>query len=164
MTKRSAPPYLRIVKTLEIEEARIADIPRLLEIRHTAFAKHAPIAYSDEEVKTLLADIDEAELEEMIRARQLFVACKENTIIGLAGWKGSNLRHVYVDPDETRRGVGTALVRHVELDFKARTGSNEIKAGVGLQAVAFYESNGYQLLSREKAWDGSDYLLMGKKL
>ena len=151
------------VTTLEIRTASADDIPRLIEIRHAAFSKHAPSAYSEQEVENLLGDIDENELADMIENRQLFVAREEGTIVGLAGWKDANLRHVYVDPTRTRRGIGTKLIRHAEMDFRNRTNASAIKAGVGFQAEAFYVSNGYELVGRLKAWDGSDYLEMVKR-
>lgn len=100
----------------------------------------------------------------MIRNYQLFVARDGDDVVGLAGWKDANLRHVYVDPQRTRQGVATELLSHVEADFRARTGAEEIKAGVALHAETFYISNDYAVVSRAKAWDGSEYLEMIKRL
>jgi ribosomal protein S18 acetylase RimI-like enzyme len=147
-----------------LDHAEHADLPRLLEIRHAAFSAHAPLAYSKQEVETLLSDVDVAELRGMISNRQLFVARRAGTIVGLAGWKGANLRHVYVDPAYTRRGIASALLRHTEEDFRERTGAYEIKANVVLYAVPFYRANGYEIVGRATAWDGSAYLEMTMRL
>lgn len=148
----------------DIELAAAADVPRLLEIRHAAFSAQAPAGYSAEEVQTLLGDIDEGELRKMIAARQLFVARHDGRVVGLAGWKGTKLRHVYVDPAHTRRGIATALLAQVEADYLARSGRTEIRAGVALHAEPFYRANGYRLLRRATAWDGSTYLEMTRVL
>jgi GNAT superfamily N-acetyltransferase len=148
---------------VHIDHAVQADLPRMLEIRYAAFSKHAPSAYSPEQVETLLGDVDESELREMIRNSQLFVARKGNNIIGLAGWKGAYLRHVYVDPGQTRQGIATKLLSHVETDFHDRAGTAEIKAGVALHAEPFYTANGYEILKRGRDWDGSEYFEMIKR-
>lgn len=146
-----------------VDHAKEAEVPRLLEIRQAAFLTQAPSAYSPREVQTLLADVDPGELHEMIRNRQLFVARQSGTIVGLAGWKGANLRHVYVDPAWTRRGIATVLLRHVEADFCERIGAGELKANVVLYAEPFYRANGYEIVSGATAWDGSAYLEMIKR-
>jgi len=140
------------------------DIPRLLEIRRAAFAAHAPSAYSPAEVETLLGDVDPAELAELIGAGRLFVTRRAGEIVGLAGWQGDNLRHVYVDPAHTRRGIASGLLAVVEADFHTRTGKGRIFAGVALHARAFYLANGYSVVERATAWDGSGYLRMVKEL
>ena len=152
-------------ESITVEDARPDDLPRLLEIRHAAFARHAPAAYSPAEVATLLADVNQDELQEMIASRQLFVTrTAARVIVGLAGWKGTQLRHVYVDPAYTRRGIATRLLDHVEADFRTRTGATRIEAGVALHAEPFYQARGYQLVRRAQAWDGSAYLEMTKGL
>ncbi len=153
------------MEPITVEDAQPDDVPRLLEIRHAAFARHAPAAYSPEEVATLLADVSQDELQEMIARRQLFVArTAARAIIGLAGWKGTQLRHVYVDPAYTRRGIATRLLGHVEADFRTRTGATRIEVGVALHAEPFYRARGYQLVRRAQAWDGSAYLEMTRSL
>ena len=64
--------------SLEIKGATETDIPGLVVIRYAAFSKYAPSAYSEREVEPLLGDIDERELAEMIKNRQLFIARKKN--------------------------------------------------------------------------------------
>jgi ribosomal protein S18 acetylase RimI-like enzyme len=153
------------MEPITVEDARPDDVPRLLEIRRAAFARHAPAAYSPAEVATLLADVSEDELQAMIASRQLFVArTAARVIVGLAGWKGTQLRHVYVDPAYTRRGIATRLLGHVEADFRTRTGATRIEAGVALHAEPFYQARGYQLVRRAQAWDGSAYLEMVRPL
>jgi GNAT superfamily N-acetyltransferase len=145
---------------IRIEPAGSDDLARVLQLRHDGFSVHAPRSYTAAEVQTLLEDVDPAELATMIEDRQLFVAKQDGRVVGCAGWKGANLRHVYVDPDETRRGIGSALVRHVEIDFRERTGAARIRAGVGLQAEIFYRSIGYDVEGPAVASDGSRYLFM----
>jgi GNAT superfamily N-acetyltransferase len=142
----------------------MGDLGRLREIRHAAFSAHAPGAYSPEEVENLLGDLDEAELADMINEHQLFVAVADGEIRGLAGWRGINLRHVYVTPGAERTGTGSQLVARAERDFKKRTGASEIRVGAVLYAKGFYEANGYEVLRKDIAWDGSEFFQMIKRL
>jgi len=151
------------MSSVRVHHASGDDIPRLLEIRHAAFSRHAPLAYSAQEVETLLGDVDVDELRRMIEDRQVFCARTADQVVGLAGWLGGNLRHVYVDPGQTRLGIASRLLVHVEADFRKRTGAAEIRAGVALHAECFYLAAGYEMVRRAKAWDGSEYLLMVKR-
>ncbi|BCJ55603.1 hypothetical protein Asp14428_70780 [Actinoplanes sp. NBRC 14428] len=146
------------------EPAAAADVPRLLEIRHAAFAAHAPQAYSPAEVETLIADVDPDELYAMAADARLFVARAGTVIVGLAGCVGDRLRHVYVDPGYTRRGIATVLVGRVEDEVRERTGRRLVRAGVALHARGFYLANGYVLDRLATAWDGSSYAEMVKRL
>jgi ribosomal protein S18 acetylase RimI-like enzyme len=145
-----------------ITKATSADITRILAIRYAAFSNHAPAAYSPKEVETLLDDADEAGLVEMAADSTLFVAWKSDEIVGVAGWKGPHLRHVYVDPAHTRQGIASQLLEVVESDFRASTGADHIDAGIALYAEGFYIANGYRVLKRATAWDGSGYFEVRK--
>ena len=143
---------------------RHEDVQRILEIRAETFAHFAPQSYSSEEVETLLGDVRESELREMTENGTLFVAEAGGVVIGCGGWQGELVRHMYVLPGETRRGVGSALLRALEADYQRRTGNASIRAGVVLYAQGFYEKNGYKLVEEAVDWDGSKYLRMRKAL
>jgi GNAT superfamily N-acetyltransferase len=85
-------------------------------------------------------------------------------VVGLAGWKAGRLRHVYVDPDHFRRGIGSRLLDRVQDEFRRRTHHEELRAGVALHAEDFYVANGYEITGRATAWDGSEYFETYKKL
>jgi GNAT superfamily N-acetyltransferase len=150
--------------TVQVEQAQRADLVRILEIRHDGFSAHAPRSYTAQEVQTLLDDVDPAELLAMIERDQLFVVRLQGRVVGCAGWKDANLRHVYVDPAQARQGIGTALVQHVEAEFFRQTGLLRIKAGVGFQAENFYRALGYEVDQRATAFDGSGYFIMSHRL
>lgn len=152
------------MNTLLIRLCQLADIPRIVEIRKRAFLHFAPSVYSPKEVKTLLEDIKIAELEEMIENKSLFVAEENHKVIGCGGWLGESVRHMYVFPEETKRGIGSALLRGLEEDYKKRTNNSIIKAGVILYARPFYEKNGYEFLQIDTDWDGSKFNRIQKKL
>jgi GNAT superfamily N-acetyltransferase len=147
-----------------IRLCRVEDIPRILEIRTATFKHFAPTAYSPEEVETLLADINEADLIQMIEDKSLFVAEKDQQVVGCSGWSGDSVRHMYVSPELTKQGIGTRLLSVLEEDFKTRTHKSVIKAGVILYARPFYERNGYEFIEIAFDWDGSQFNRMQKTL
>jgi predicted N-acetyltransferase YhbS len=149
---------------LIIRPCQLDDIPQILEIRKRTFLHFAPSAYSPKEVKTLLEDINISELEEMIENKSLFVAEENHKIVGCGGWLGESVRHMYVSPEETKKGIGSSLLRVLEEDYKNHTNNSIIKAGVILYARPFYERNGYEFLKIDTDWDGSKFNRMQKKL
>ena len=149
---------------LIIRPCQLDDIPQILEIRQRTFLHFAPSVYSPKEVKTLLEDIKISELEEMIENKSLFVAEENHKIVGCGGWFGESVRHMYVSPEETKKGIGSSLLRVLEEDYKNRTNNSIIKAGVILYARPFYEKNGYEFLKIDTDWDGSKFNRMQKKL
>jgi ribosomal protein S18 acetylase RimI-like enzyme len=152
------------MNALTIRPCQLDDIPQILEIRQRTFLHFAPSVYSPKEVKTLLEDIKIAELEEIIENKSLFVAEENHKIVGCGGWFGEYVRHMYVSPQETKKGIGSSLLRVLEEDYKHRTNNSIIKAGVILYARPFYEKNGYEFLKIDTAWDGSKFNRMQKKL
>jgi GNAT superfamily N-acetyltransferase len=150
---------------VQIRLARQEDIPRILEIRYQTFSHCAPSAYSQAEVQLLLDDVDPSEFERMVEQASLFVAEDGAVVLGCGGWLLDALRHMYVSPESTRAGIGSAPLRVVEPDFLARSGHDVIRAGVILYARPFYEKNGYQFVSLETdSRDGSQFYMMRKKL
>jgi GNAT superfamily N-acetyltransferase len=147
-----------------IRLCQLEHIACILEIRKRTFLHFAPSVYSSNEVKTLLEDIKVSELEEMIENKSLFVAGKGHKIIGCGGWHGESVRHMYVLPEETKEGIGRALLRVLEKDYRNRTQNSIIKAGFILYARYFYEKNGYEFLKIDTDWDGSKFNRMQKKL
>ena len=99
----------------------------------------------------------------MIENKSLFVAEKDHKIVGCGGWLGESVRHMYVLPEETKKGIGSALLQVLEEDYRNRTQNSIIKAGVILYARPFYEKNGYEFLKLDTDWDGSKFNRMQKK-
>ena len=149
---------------MELRTATLADVERVKEIRHAAFSEHAPSAYSPQQVENILDGLDEPELVDMVERGLLFVAVIDSEICGTAGWLDGNVRHVYVAPELTRTGIGSALLAHVEQDFVDRNGAREVRLGAVAYARGFYEANGYQVRRVETYSDGGTSFLMSKML
>lgn len=147
---------------MRIIAAQKDDLNEIIKIRHDAFLHCAPVCYNLIEVQNLLGDYDENEILWRIENKNIFVCEKNGEILGTAGWKDESIRHVYIRPDFMGRGIGKRLIAYAETDYKNRTQKNYIILGSILYAKGFYEKNGFFVVSREKAWDGSEYYMMRK--
>lgn len=149
---------------LQIRLCKLTDIPQILEIRKNTFLHFAPSSYSPKEIQNLIGDIKTSELEEMIGNKSLFVAEENHQVVGCGGWFEESVKHMYVSPEKTKEGIGSALLKVLEKDYKNRTNKSVIKAGVILYARPFYEKNGYEFLKIDTDWDGSKFNRMQKIL
>ena len=143
-----------------IRVAEAGDIEVVEALRYAALSTSAPSVYSPREVVELLDSLDVDELRAMVKDRQLFVAETDGLIVGCAGWRGKQLRHVYVAPDSERGGLGTRLVHRAESDFQDRKSAAELHVGSVLYARGFYEKLGYELVTNERS--GSEPFHMKK--
>ncbi len=110
------------------------------------------------------------ELLALFGRMSFYVYRHETKIVGVAafsleGQTTGRIRWVYVLPEYQRRGIGAALVRHIE----ARAiGKNIARlklfaAGAALWAIEFYQKLGYQLTGKvDRPW-GFD-VIMEKEL
>src|SRR5262252_1182717 len=73
----------------------------------------------------------------------IFVATLDSVVCGVAlPREGGTINLCYVLPDMQRRGVGRALMDHVELEAKQR-GMNQLQLMSSANARRFYEQLGY---------------------
>jgi ribosomal protein S18 acetylase RimI-like enzyme len=149
---------------LNVRLCQLDDIAQILQIRRNTFLHFAPSSYSPQEVQNLLDDIQESELREMVANKSFFVAEIDNQIVGCGGWLDESVRHMYVSPKMTQKGIGSKLLETLENDYQEQTNNSSIKAGVIVYARVFYEKNGYEIIQEDIDWDGSRFYRMRKNL
>lgn len=75
-----------------------------------------------------------------------YVADENGTVVGFATWieagGGVELDDLFVDPGWMRRGIATALVRHVVGDLRAR-GVSRLEVTANPHALDFYQAVGF---------------------
>ena len=64
-------------------------------------------------------------------------------VVGFASLQGAEVVAVYVSPAAAGRGTGTALLRAIEREARAR-GVDRLHLSASLNAVPFYEAMGYR--------------------
>lgn len=79
-----------------------------------------------------------------MREETMYVAEREGQVVGFCCALGNEVRGLYVDP-ETGRGTGSLLLRQAETVVLAGH-PTEVRVTATLNAVPFYERQGYQRL------------------
>lgn len=96
-----------------------------------------------------------------------FLASRDGVGVGYLAVKQNEIGHLFVRPDATGRGVGSALVAFSERVLRER-GHETINVYASLSAVGFYERRGFRRVS-DKAFELKpgvvlDSILMEKDL
>src|SRR4051794_29941706 len=121
-----------------------ADAPAVLALWHDVFAYTSPHNQPEASLRRKLAEQPEL----------LFVALADGELVGtvMGGYDGHRgwIYSLAVRPDVRGRGIGTALMRHVEQAFAGR-GCPKINLQImpsNAQAVAFYRGLGFVVEER----------------
>ncbi len=118
--------------------------------------------------RSLQEEIDRIDQYYSERQGGFWVSARDKKIVGMFGLESciSNameLRRMYVDPDERRRGVARLMLRYAENECRRRErpwinlSTSELQAS----AIALYRSAGYQLVREEMATISSNKSLGG---
>lgn len=139
---------------MELREAAPPDADAVLEVHRAAIEELGPEGYDDEEVAAWAAGRSADDYEFDDPDRYFVVAEVDGEIRGFGILTLTAREHltvdvdaevtgVYVHPDVARRGVGTALLEHLERRARER-GATSLGLWASLNAVPFYERRGYE--------------------
>ncbi len=127
-----------------IRPATAADAEAICQVHQRAIRLSCGEAYSP----AVVIAWAEARRPEMyldtMRDETMFVAERQGIVVGFCCVLGNEVRGLYVDP-ETGRGTGAALLRRAEAVVLASRPA-EVRLTATLNAVRFYEQQGYQRL------------------
>ncbi|MEU6136907.1 GNAT family N-acetyltransferase [Nocardioides sp. NPDC047086] len=148
-----------------IRPAEAADAPRLKGIALAAYAKYV------ERIGLEPAPMG-ADYEEAIDSAVVWVAMADDDVAGYAvtrdpGGDGVLLENLAVAPGHQGRGIGRALITHVESRAKGRgalhvelftheamTENRRLYAGLGYQETGYAVERGYRRVFMRKTLDG----------
>lgn len=151
-----------------IEKASIEEVENILFVINTSNRKAYQSVFLKEHFKDPVLSLQE--LHALFERMQFFVYRSEDVIVGVAalsveGVDMGQIHWVYILPEYQRRGIGTALVRHLEQRAMEK-GLCRVKLhtlGIALWAITFYEKLGYGITGKiDKPW-GFD-VVMEKRL
>lgn len=146
---------------LDIRLAHPDDRLNLIELQ-----RRASLVYEDTR-QQILDDPDVVDLdEEMLANNEVFVAERKGTIVGFAtliahDGNDAELEGLFVEPEEWRKGIGRALVRHVEREAAA-WGASRLHVLANRNALAFYEAIGFVAIGEKKTELGPVGVVMVK--
>ena len=140
---------------MRVRRAKPADARGILEVHRRAVHEIAGEVYDDEILEAWSPPVDDERVEQFIggvfeseESNVMFVAIDGTRVLGFSEVVPANeeLRAVYVDPEFTGRGLGTALLRQAEW-AATQAGVDRLELDASLNAVDFYEKNGYTRLA-----------------
>lgn len=149
------------MKSLDIRLAHPEDRLNLIELQ-----RRASLVYEDTHQQLLdnpeIIDLD----EEMLANNEVFVAEIGDRIVGFAtivahDGNDAEVEGLFVEPSEWRKGIGTALVHHLEREASA-WGASRLHVLANRNALGFYEALGFGVIGERKTELGPAGLLMAK--
>lgn len=141
-----------------IEKARADDVQDILFVINTSNREAYKSIFPKEHFKEPVLSFEEL-LEDFGRMT-FYVYRSEDKIVGVAALsveseEKGQLHWVYILPEYQRKGIGTALVRHVEGESREK-GLRNLKlltTGRAKWAIEFYKKLGYRLIEKiERPW------------
>ena len=118
--------------------------------------------YPPEVIDRVAANFDAAAVRELMATREVFVALDGERVVATASLAGDVLRSVFVLPEMQGRGLGKALMKHVEGVARA-AGVQQLRVPASLTAVPFYSALGYAVV-REVVDGDERTLVMARQL
>jgi len=118
--------------------------------------------YPPEVIDRVAANFDAAGVRELMATREVFVALDGERVVATASLAGDVLRSVFVLPEMQGRGLGKALMKHVEGVARA-AGVQQLRVPASLTAVPFYSALGYAVV-REVVDGDERTLVMARQL
>ena len=113
-------------------------------------------------IDRVAANFDTAAVRELMATREVFVVLDGERVVATAGLAGDVLRSVFVLPEMQGRGLGKALMKHVEGVARA-AGVQQLRVPASLTAVPFYSALGYAVV-REVVDGDERTLVMARQL
>ena len=152
---------VRLFPRYRIRRGRSADADGLCAVHERAVRVLGRRVYNDSQIESWVhgnsptryveAMLDEGELFEVAVSRL-------RGIVGFCALKDKEVRSLYVDPDWSGLGVGSALLRRAEAMIAA-AGHAKVVIGASLAGLPFYEQHGYRVV-KHRHWRSRGGLLI----
>lgn len=154
---REAPDgwYIRPYRSTDADEVS-AIIRTTMRISNSA-------DYSPERLQPLIDYFSPAKVEQINRTRTCLVAETNGQLIATAGLEENEVVTFFVLPEEQGRGIGTALLEHLEAHARAQ-GIRELKLDASLTGAPFYARHGFQPTGEIVAGTAGPQVSMRKQL
>lgn len=143
----------RMIPRYRIRCGRLSDAEALHAVHERAVRVLGRRVYSDSQIESWVYGNSPARYVEAMRDDGEIFQVAVSRLRGLVGFcalKDKELRSLYVDPDWSGLGVGTALLRRAEAMI-AGAGHDRVVVGASLAGLPFYEQHGYSVV-KHRHW------------
>ena len=146
-------PLTKIMPRYRLRTGKPADAVGICAVHERAVRVLGRRAYSDSQVESWAHGTSPQRFIEAMREDgETFIVAvaRARGIIGFCSCKDQEIRSLYVDPDWTRIGLGSALLKRAESSIAA-AGHRKVVIGASLVGLPFYEDRGYSVI-RHRHW------------
>ncbi|HEX4124932.1 MAG TPA: GNAT family N-acetyltransferase [Tepidisphaeraceae bacterium] len=146
-------PWRKLLRPIVVRPAVPADAASVVRTHFRAVHETARTSYPDHVLDGWSSPPDEARVARVEQGitigQEMLVAEIEGLVCGFGSIvpEEGQLRAVYVDPAFGRRGIGSAILRELEL-LAVRRGVTRLSMDASLNAEAFYLKHGYAIGGR----------------
>lgn len=152
---------VRLFPRYRIRRGRPADADGLSAVHERAVRVLGRRVYSDSQIESWVHGNSPACYVEAMRdegERFEVAVSRLRGIVGFCALKDKEVRSLYVDPDWSGLGVGSALLRRAEAMIAA-AGHDKVVIGASLAGLPFYERHGYSVV-KHRHWRSRGGLLI----
>jgi len=137
-------------EALFVRSATQEDAAAVCRVHARAIREIAASHYTPEETEAWAGPRKPGDYLSSIRDDEFYVAEEDGEVVGFGTLKKSGeVEAVYVSPEATRRGVGSAILLRLE-DSARDLGLTSLHLEASLNAIPFYEGAGYNSLRQSK--------------
>jgi GNAT superfamily N-acetyltransferase len=140
-----------------IRRLQDADAPAVAGLIERCLREVNSRDYPAEIIERMCAHFTEDRIRELALQREMFVAAADG-IVGTVSRDGNKVYTMFVHPRAAGRGIGRALMRHIEA-LAAGDGYDHMETGASISAHDFYRRLGYVDVRSSDTDFGFNYIL-----
>lgn len=106
--------------------------------------------YSPTIIEGMVKEFTPTRVEELAARRQMYVAVRDNEIMGTVSREGNKIYTMFIDPRNSGQGIGYALMDHAEEEIR-KNGYHRAELDASLTARGFYIKRGYTELQKSES-------------
>ncbi len=143
----------KLMPRYRLRPGKPSDAQGLFAVHDRAVRELARGVYSESQVESWVQGNNPERYVAAMREdgeRFLVAVARLRGIVGFCAYKDEEVRSLYIDPDWSRLGVGSALLKRAEAAI-GEAGHAKVVIGASLVGLPFYESRGYRVV-RHRHW------------
>lgn len=147
----------------EIRKAEVSEWDYAMELAFKVFLKYEAMEYGEKGIRSFAEFVTDEFLKKMFLMGEylLFVAMADEKIVGLISLRsGNHISLLFVDEEYHRRGIGSALVKHLQEYMLQNTRYERITVNASPYGVPFYHQLGFHDTGKETTKEGIIYTPM----